>query len=929
MGPGLWVWAIAVVSTVRSVRACLEPAVAASSVYDAVSGGVVYFAGQTCANNAVTVSSPSNYICSQPCNGLSIEYIDSTTGATYNSSFLPPPVTFQCCAMDSSTSIMYCVGGVTVVSTSLEYVYRYSVPQQSWLQPVPSPTSIVSGRTGHSCTFSAGSFFVFGGLAADKTVATPQFFSFAASSNTFTSDYPNSPASRLGHVLTAVPSGDLLLLYGTYSLATPTEQLPGYIFRIATSTWSEYIAVSSNVTPEVLYGASCTPWSSTMNPNGGVFCFGGETTSLISNPHLTFLNLSSNEWIDLGIPPAYSSSFSPVSTFGATVAILDGGNAAVVRAGGEARFDSATTYTTPQNSIICSPTDSNNNSGSFYGILPFGPNTTVDSCYLTSTCPKNTTGLNVPVIVPGWTNPPSDGFPIVNASTFANSGGSAAGTSNNDGNSSSAVPGWKTALGILIPIYLLLCLLFCCSWHRKRKSELAAYGRLHNHAFSGIFGHFELWEMILFALAVLFPLLFILLLCLLWRSRQRRQTTAGNYRRHADQSNIPLISKYFEPPSSMQLFETSTGLVPGTYPAAPARKPPSESSRKQEQQPNLQGSSGADMRSYVLDTSVESVTGAVIAGAAATYATSAGNTSDSDDTSFDLSTRRTPDGYVSEPNIKLSNGFIATYDSVISNAAKSPAKPDVYYSIRTGALKQQSTNFSSQSSGNGLVNSAASEYVAIERKDGLNVGLAAGAAVTAVGAGLSVLMRTQSDLQNPAPAKMRNFRAQFAKKKYSVEPSEVAAELGPQFFEGARVTANNAVATSVYLPTVTETVTTTTTTNEQGTETKTVVHLKPSYVAKTGSLSAIEASTQAIAVQKANFALDRARRFLYACQTSYGGKFDIRTFEIMSLFARPQFEVSVMFEFLLEFALTGEELTAGVISDSFYVSAAYDDLWFV
>ncbi|KAJ3204321.1 hypothetical protein HDU82_005920 [Entophlyctis luteolus] len=368
----------------------------------------------------------------------------------------------------------------------------------------------------------------------------------------------------------------------------------------------------------------------------------------------------------------------------------------------------------------------------------------------------------------------------------------------------------------------------------------------------------------------------------------------------------------------MQLFETSTGLVPGTYPAAPARKPPSESSRKQEQQPNLQGSSGADVRSYVLDTSVESVTGAVIAGAAATYATSAGNTSDSDDTSFDLSTRRTPDGYVSEPNIKLSNGFIATYDSVISNAAKSPAKPDVYYSIRTGALKQQSTNFSSPSSGNGLVNSAASEYVAIERKDGLNVGLVAGAAVTAVGAGLSVLMRTQSDLPNPAPAKMRNFRAQFAKKKYSVEPSEVAAELGPQFFEGARVTANNAVATSVYLPTVTETVTTTTTTNEQGTETKTVVHLKPSYVAKTGSLSAIEASTQAIAVQKANFALDRARRFLYACQTSYGGKFDIRTFEIMSLFARPQFEVSAMFEFLLEFALTGEELTAGVISDSFY-----------
>ncbi|KAJ3204563.1 hypothetical protein HDU82_005758 [Entophlyctis luteolus] len=84
MRSDFWARAFAVTMAVGSVSACFEPVVAASGVYDAVSGGVVYFGGQTCANGALTVSSPSSYICSQPCNGLAVEYIDPTTGATYS-----------------------------------------------------------------------------------------------------------------------------------------------------------------------------------------------------------------------------------------------------------------------------------------------------------------------------------------------------------------------------------------------------------------------------------------------------------------------------------------------------------------------------------------------------------------------------------------------------------------------------------------------------------------------------------------------------------------------------------------------------------------------------------------------------------------------------------------------------------------------------
>ncbi|KAJ3342786.1 hypothetical protein HDU83_005953 [Entophlyctis luteolus] len=425
-----------------------------------------------------------------------------------------------------------------------------------------------------------------------------------------------------------------------------------------------------------------------------------------------------------------------------------------------------------------------------------------------------------------------------------------------------------------------------------------------------------MWEIILFGLAVLFPLLFILLLCLLWRRRERRQQAAENYRRYADQSNIPLISKYSEPPSPTRLFETSTGLVPGTYAAASVHGATAENPSSQQQHSDLQMNSGAFLGRYDFDSSVDSATGAVIAGAAAAYATLAGNTSGSDDSSIDFSTRRTPDDFVSQPPIQLSNSFITTYDSTMTS---SPAQRDNLYSVGTGALKPSADlNYSIGKSN--LSDSTASVTVAIEsekveRKDDLNMGLIA--AGTAVAAGAAVIAA------ETAPKKTRKFKAQFAKKKYSVEPSEVAAELGPQFFEpGTTSAVSNVVANSTYLPTVTETVTTTTTTTQQGFETKTVVQLKPSYIGTTDSLSTIEVPGQTIAVQKTGVALDRARRFLYACQSSYGGKFDIRTFEIMALFAKPQFEITVMFEFLLEFALTGQEITAAVISESFYVSVS-------
>ncbi|KAJ3137027.1 hypothetical protein HK100_000992, partial [Physocladia obscura] len=580
---------MAVVWIVRvgvGVAACKEPVAGGSAVYDVTSGAAVYFGGGICDADsapATTTTTGSNYICSQPCNGLSIEFVNATTGETASYSDTPLPTTFQCCALHTASSLAYCVGGVS--ASPLPLVYRYNVTAAAWLSPVAAPP-LLAERTGHSCSISKNDLYVFGGLTLSGADVPTTFFAMDTISLTFKTTYLNSPANRHGHVLVTLPSDNLLLLFGATSTNTNASQLLTYTFNTGSSSWSEYASTTDISLPQTLDGASCTVWSSLQNPTGGVFCFGGETPARAPNSHLSFLNLSSNHWTDLGIPPAFNTSTQ--GTFGATVSVIDGGNAAVVRSGGFSLGSlSLTTYISPDSSLACGTTNPNNNSGTFYGIPPLGPNTTISECYYTGNCSATSSSnnlgtANVPLINPGWTSVPGKGFPIVNASTAAAynstvvggvSGGNStnatnatatatAGAGGNDSTNSSrsVIAAWKIILAVLIPIYILLCLVSCCCWHRKRRTDGAPP---HNHALRAFFDRLEMWEIALFAVSIFVPVLFLLLFFLLWHQRRQRL-------RASTPDKSPLMVKR----NQQQIYNAaSTNLYsvpqPGSYSAIP------------------------------------------------------------------------------------------------------------------------------------------------------------------------------------------------------------------------------------------------------------------------------------------------------------------------------------------------------------------------
>ncbi|KAJ3025840.1 UNVERIFIED_CONTAM: hypothetical protein HDU68_006591 [Siphonaria sp. JEL0065] len=334
-----------------AVVACNEPVVGSSVVYDPYAGQAIYFGGESCADpKQPTSATASNYICSQPCNGLPVEYID-VNGKGTNTSNIPQPTTFQCCALDVPSSIMHCLGGVTPDPRSV--IYRFDVRNSVWISPVTAPSNLAQ-RTGHSCTISQSILYVFGGLTlAGQDVASP-FFSYDIKSGSFNSAYSNSsvPGNRHGHVLLTLPLNSLMLLFGATTAPT-VSQLQPFVFNTTTSIWSPYAStVSQSVFPQILDGASCTAWSSSANKDGGVFCFGGETPSIQPNPHLIYLNLTTNSWSDLGIPPSYENNqFTPSGTFGATISVLNGGTAVVVKAGGAAVGNGVATYLSPQNTV--------------------------------------------------------------------------------------------------------------------------------------------------------------------------------------------------------------------------------------------------------------------------------------------------------------------------------------------------------------------------------------------------------------------------------------------------------------------------------------------------------------------------------------------------------------------------------------------------
>ncbi|ORY37565.1 hypothetical protein BCR33DRAFT_446644 [Rhizoclosmatium globosum] len=93
---------VLVVASAQLVVGCREPIVGTSSVYDAQSGSAVFFGGAACqgenGSTAAATATASNFVCLVPCNGKDIEYVDAG-GATKDSSFVPLPTAFQCCAL--------------------------------------------------------------------------------------------------------------------------------------------------------------------------------------------------------------------------------------------------------------------------------------------------------------------------------------------------------------------------------------------------------------------------------------------------------------------------------------------------------------------------------------------------------------------------------------------------------------------------------------------------------------------------------------------------------------------------------------------------------------------------------------------------------------------------------------------------------------
>ncbi|KAI8619022.1 hypothetical protein BC830DRAFT_848070 [Chytriomyces sp. MP71] len=481
---------------VTGVTACLEPTLLASTVFDPVSGDALSLGGLVCTGSSEVgaLATATNYVCAQPCTGKSLEFVEGSSGA--NSS-QPLPAAFQCCAMNELSSFVYCIGGISEFgSRAPALIYRFNSTSRQWQDPVFIDASLAH-RSGHSCAFSLGTFYVFGGVDyTGKPVATP-FFALDATSNVVTTTgFANIPAPRVGSSLVTLPFNDLLLLFG--SGINSAEPQPAQVFNLVSQSWSTLPTTYPTTinSPKVLDGASCTSWASPHNPTGGVFCYGGRDASFAPIPNLSFLNLSSNTWNNLGSPP--TASGAGAGTFGASMSLLDGGAVVVVKSGGVAGAEGVAAYTSL--SAQCTGLDANAGSGNYYGVPPLGPAT----CGTTSSaaaCPEvagsgiviasamaNPKAQTAPFVGSGWITPPSGGFPIYNASTLPRvrpssvprvtstdvivtaSGAPATVVTAAGAEASGSVNGTTLALAIVIPMFVLLG---CGAgvWLRRRRSD--------------------------------------------------------------------------------------------------------------------------------------------------------------------------------------------------------------------------------------------------------------------------------------------------------------------------------------------------------------------------------------------------------------------------------------------------------------------------
>ncbi|KAJ3224764.1 hypothetical protein HDU81_008357 [Chytriomyces hyalinus] len=476
---------VALLAIVRGVWACAEPTLMAQSLYDSSTGGAVYNGGFACAYSGAQAST-GEFMCLLSANGNTLDLIGAS-----QPSHAPP---FQCCANDPVSNLALCLGGLTTDSR----LFRFNLTSRLWLDAIDIPP-LLALRSGHSCSVSKGNLFVFGGVSSKGVAASPTTFSISLEAYAVRTDY-SAPASaaRVGHVAVTLPSDDILVLFGSTS-PPPVAQLPTLVFSPENGSWSEYSSKtekSSHQFPQTLDGASCTAWSSSENLDGGVFCYGGRDV-VASNPipYLTYLNLSSSSWSNLGSPPTSSGQNS--GTFGSSVSLLNGGSVIVVKSGGSALSTNIYTSANVAKNFACSSGDANDGFGNFYGVPPLGPGT----CGIEGKpqCPSASSvgATNVPAVGSGWITPaPGVGFPVVNPimktavatavpsktniSIKTSSVVSNQGDKDANGSDGGGLSGARLGLAIGIPILLLL---LCCvggflykkkSADMKKRSEVPA-----------------------------------------------------------------------------------------------------------------------------------------------------------------------------------------------------------------------------------------------------------------------------------------------------------------------------------------------------------------------------------------------------------------------------------------------------------------------
>ncbi|KAJ3248039.1 hypothetical protein HDU78_002132 [Chytriomyces hyalinus] len=455
---------VALLAIVRGVWACAEPTLMAQSLYDSSSGAALYNGGFACAYSGAQASA-GEYMCLLSPNGNTLDLIGAS-----QPSHAPP---FQCCANDPVSNLALCLGGLTTDSR----LFRFNLTSRLWLDAIDIPP-VLALRSGHSCTVSKGNLFVVGGLSSKGDVASPTMFSIGLEAYAVRTDYSAPPsAARVGHVTVTLPSDDILVLFGSTS-PPPVAQLPTLIFGLENGSWSEYSSKAANspdLLPQTLDGASCTAWSSTENSDGGVFCYGGRDVAA-SNPipYLTYLNLSSATWSNLGSPPTSSGQYS--GTFGSSVSLLNGGSVVVVKSGGSALSTNVYTSANVAKNFACSSGDANDGFGNFYGVPPFGPGT----CGVEGIpqCPSASSlgATNIPAVGSGWITPaPGVGFPVVtpimktavatavpsktNINIKTSSVVSNQGDKDVNGSDGNGLSGARLGLAIGIPVLILL---LCC-----------------------------------------------------------------------------------------------------------------------------------------------------------------------------------------------------------------------------------------------------------------------------------------------------------------------------------------------------------------------------------------------------------------------------------------------------------------------------------